>query len=200
MIHASKGIIMQGRINKLTPISFNFRPRPPYVSEDHVIFLMEIAKRFSSGGPQNANIFHAADNLHAVNNPADRQLQLCGFIIGLYALGIYNKISDNWSARTYSTIVSWNVAQAVDLGPEVFQIIYDTWETHFTPSEIVALVDKASTSADERLSPMIPELSLSVLRKADALTSLECYKALNHCRDQSPQLLEKACLTIEEVE
>lgn len=95
-------------------------------SEDHVLSLVDIAKRFSPGGPQTSNIFNA-DHLNNVNNVSDRQLQMCGFIISLYALGINNKISDSWPTRTYSMIVSWIDSHIVDLGPEAFQIVLDTW-------------------------------------------------------------------------
>lgn len=95
-------------------------------SEDHVLSLVEIAKRFSPGGPQTSNIFHV-DHLNNANNVSDWQLQMCGFIVSLYALGINNKISDSWPTRTYSMIVSWIDSHIVDLGPEAFQIVLDTW-------------------------------------------------------------------------
>lgn len=159
---------------------------------------MEIAKRFSPGGIQNSNIFHV-DHIHNPNNMSDRQLQMCGFIISLYALGINNKVSESWITRTYCTIVSWIDAHIAELGPEAFQIVLETWETHFTPSEFLSLIEKACLSPDDRLLMMTPDLALSVLRKANALSPLECYKALNICRESGMQHWEKACLLIEEV-
>jgi hypothetical protein len=158
---------------------------------------MEIAKRFSPGGTH-SNIFHA-EHVPNPNNMSDHKLQMCGFIISLYALGINNRISDSWLTRTYSTIVSWIDGHVVDLGPEAFQIILDTWESHFTPSEFLTLTEKACMSADDRLLMMTPDLALSVLRRAYCLTPLECYKALNICREGGMISWEKACLLIEEV-
>jgi hypothetical protein len=43
------------------------------------------------------------------------------------------------------------------------------------------------------------ELALSVLPKANALTPAEIQRALNQCRDQSTQMLERACLAVEQV-
>lgn len=93
------------------------------LTEDYVIALMEIAKRFTPGG-SHSNIFHAAEHIPNVNNLSDRQLQMCGFIISLYALGINNKISDSWPTRTYSMIVSWIDGHIVDLGPDAFQVSF----------------------------------------------------------------------------
>ena len=41
---------------------------------------------------------------------------MVAFQIGLYALGLHNRVSPNWLSRTYSSHVSWITAQAMDLG------------------------------------------------------------------------------------
>lgn len=72
-------------------------------------------------------------------------------------------------------------------------------ESHFTPSEFLTLIEKACMSADDRLLQMTPDLALSALRRASALSLVECSKVLNICRESSVQHWEKACLLIEEV-
>lgn len=43
------------------------------------------------------------------------------------------------------------------------------------------------------------KLALSVLPKAYALTAAESQKALHQCKEQSSEMLEKACRAVEQV-
>lgn len=54
-------------------------------------------------------------NSQAFTGP-HRQLHICSFLIGLYALGLNNLLSASWQTRTYSTNVSWIHGHAIEIG------------------------------------------------------------------------------------
>uniref|UniRef100_A0A1I8EKE8 SWIM-type domain-containing protein n=2 Tax=Wuchereria bancrofti TaxID=6293 RepID=A0A1I8EKE8_WUCBA len=127
-----------------------------------------------------------------------RQLHICSFLIGLYALGLNNLLSASWQTRTYSTNVSWIHGQAIEIGCAAIKIVERVWETHLTPTEVAALADKASQSRDPCMVEAAAKLALSVLPKAYALTAAESQKALHQCKEQSSEMLEKACRAVEQ--
>uniref|UniRef100_A0A5S6Q2K3 SWIM-type domain-containing protein n=1 Tax=Trichuris muris TaxID=70415 RepID=A0A5S6Q2K3_TRIMR len=168
-------------------------------SESHVHFMMELSKRLSTeaGGNHTTAIFTTPDGIASHVRVAHRALHLCSFQVGLYALGLHNKLSKNWQSRTYSSFVSWISGQAVDIGRSALNILMDTWENHMTPSEVAALADNASQSRDPSLVEAAAQLALSVLPHAHVLNSSEIQRAVSQCKEQSMKMLESACLAVE---
>ncbi|MCP9265942.1 Zinc finger SWIM domain-containing protein 8 [Dirofilaria immitis] len=170
---------------------------PNQASEGQAHCMMELAKRLllEAGGSQSTVIFNASQGNQ--NNPQrngpHRQLHICSFLIGLYALGLNNLLSASWQTRTYSTNVSWIHGQAIEIGCAAIKIVERVWEAHLTPTEVAALADKASQSRDPCMVEAAAKLALSVLPKAYALTAAESQKALHQCKEQSSEMLEKAC-------
>lgn len=95
-------------------------------SQSTVIFN---ASQGSQNNPQRSGIFFflgsylicfkllltTIKNFQAFTGP-HRQLHICSFLIGLYALGLNNLLSASWQTRTYSTNVSWIHGQAIEIG------------------------------------------------------------------------------------
>ncbi|EFO22120.2 hypothetical protein LOAG_06363 [Loa loa] len=175
---------------------------PNQASEGQAHCMMELAKRLllEAGGSQSTVIFNASQG--SQNNPQrsgpHRQLHICSFLIGLYALGLNNLLSASWQTRTYSTNVSWIHGQAIEIGCAAIKIVERVWEAHLTPTEVAALADKASQSRDPCMVEAAAKLALSVLPKAYALTAAESQKALHQCKEQSADMLEKACRAVEQ--
>ncbi|KFD54405.1 hypothetical protein M514_04748 [Trichuris suis] len=168
-------------------------------SESHVHFMMELAKRLSTeaGGNHATAIFTAPGSISNQVHVSHRALHLCSFQVGLYALGLHNKLSNNWQSRTYSSFVSWISSQAMDIGRSALNILMDTWEKHLTPSEVATLADNASQSRDPAVVEAAAQLALSVLSHAQFLNSSEIQRAVSQCKEQNTGMLESACLAVE---
>uniref|UniRef100_A0A0N5AJS0 SWIM-type domain-containing protein n=1 Tax=Syphacia muris TaxID=451379 RepID=A0A0N5AJS0_9BILA len=203
-------IVAGNRPSDLSNLYFRFPRRKPIPSlpnqpsEAHAHYMMELAKRLlvEAGGSQSTAVFNAAQNLGMQNNQQHsgphRQLHICAFLIGLYALGLSNSVSPSWQTRTYSTNVSWINGQAIEIGCSVIRIVERVWESHLTPTEAADLADKASQSRDPGMVEAAAKLALSVLPKAYALTATESQKALHQCKEQSVEMLERACHAVEQ--
>ena len=76
---------------------------------------------------------------------------MCAFQIGLYALGLHNRVSPNWLSRTYSSHVSWIGGQAMEIGVSAISFLIGTWEGHLTPPEAASMADKASKTRDNAM-------------------------------------------------
>lgn len=168
--------------------------------------MFELAKSvlLKAGGTHSTAIFSAGSTAGPSNNQAangaggpHRSLHLCAFQIGLYALGLHNRVSPNWLSRTYSSHVSWISGQAMELGRVALKILIDTWEQHLTPTEVANLADKASQGRDAGMVQAAADLALSALPHAHALNPTEIQRALVQCREQNTGMLEKACLAVE---
>uniref|UniRef100_A0A5S6R2J2 Roadblock/LAMTOR2 domain-containing protein n=1 Tax=Trichuris muris TaxID=70415 RepID=A0A5S6R2J2_TRIMR len=63
-------------------------------SVSHVHFMMELSKRLSTeaGGNHTTAIFTTPDGIAIYVLVAHRALHLCSFQVGLYALGLHNKL------------------------------------------------------------------------------------------------------------
>ncbi|XP_041362777.1 zinc finger SWIM domain-containing protein 8-like isoform X3 [Gigantopelta aegis] len=171
---------------------------PNQPSEASYHFMFELAKSVlqKSGGNTSSSLFTQPSN-STNHTGAHRNLQLCAFQIGLYALGLGNCVSPNWLSRTYSSHVSWIENQALEIGSAAIKILIDTWEGHLTPPEIASLADRASRGRDPNLIHSAAELALSCLPHAHALNPTEVQRALYQCKEQSRDMLEKACLAVE---
>lgn len=170
---------------------------PNQPSEASAHWMWEVAKTVLSkaGGSSSTSQFIPTNNTQ--HTGPHRNLQICAFMIGLYALGLQNCVAPNWLSRTYSSHVSWITGQAMEIGTAAIHILIDTWEGHLTPPEVATLADRASRGRDHNIVKAAAELALSCLPQAQALNPSEVQRALFQCKEQSKDMLEKACLAVE---
>lgn len=171
-------------------------PNQPSEASAHYFF--ELAKNVlvKAGGNSSTSLFMQPQN--SSQGGVNRNLLLAAFEIGLYALGMHNCVSPNWLSRTYSSHVSWITGQAMEIGSAALQILVDSWEGHLTPTETVSLADRASHGRDPTTVQVAAELALSVLPHAHAVNPNEVQRALLQCREQGPEMLEKANIAVEQ--
>ena len=122
---------------------------PNQPSEALAHFMFELAKQVltKAGGNSSTSLFTQPSANQNHRGP-HRALHMCAFQIGLYALGLHNRVSPNWLSRTYSSHVSWITGQADQIGASAINFLMGTWEGHLTPPEAASVADKASKSRD----------------------------------------------------
>lgn len=171
---------------------------PNQPSEASAHFMFELAKNVltKAGGTSSTSLFTQATTNQNHHGP-HRALHMCAFQLGLYALGLHNCVSPNWLSRTYSSHVSWIIGQAMEIGAPAISFLIDTWEGHLTPPEAAGMADRASRGWDNNMIYPAAELALSVLPHAAALNPNEIQRAILQCKEQSDQMLERACITVE---
>lgn len=172
---------------------------PNQPSEAAAHFYFELAKTvlIKAGGNSSTSIFTQPSATGGHQGP-HRNLHLCAFEIGLYALGLHNFVSPNWLSRTYSSHVSWITGQAMEIGSAALNILVECWDGHLTPPEVASLADRASRARDPNMVRAAAELALSCLPHAHALNPNEIQRALVQCKEQDNVMLEKACMAVEE--
>ncbi|XP_037126735.1 zinc finger SWIM domain-containing protein 8 isoform X1 [Syngnathus acus] len=172
---------------------------PNQPSEAAAHFYFELAKTvlIKAGGNSSTSIF-TQPSVSGVHQGPHRNLHLCAFEIGLYALGLHNFVSPNWLSRTYSSHVSWITGQAMEIGSAALNILMECWDGHLTPPEVASLADRASRARDLNMVRAAAELALSCLPHAHALNPNEIQRALVQCKEQDNAMLEKACVAVEE--
>lgn len=172
---------------------------PNQPSEAAAHFYFELAKTvlIKAGGNSSTSIFTHPSSSGGHQGP-HRNLHLCAFEIGLYALGLHNFVSPNWLSRTYSSHVSWITGQAMEIGSAALNILVECWDGHLTPPEVASLADRASRARDSNMVRAAAELALSCLPHAHALNPNEIQRALVQCKEQDNTMLEKACMAVEE--
>uniref|UniRef100_A0A8C5H113 SWIM-type domain-containing protein n=1 Tax=Gouania willdenowi TaxID=441366 RepID=A0A8C5H113_GOUWI len=172
---------------------------PNQPSEAAAHFYFELAKTvlIKAGGNSSTSIFTQPSASGGHQGP-HRNLHLCAFEIGLYALGLHNFVSPNWLSRTYSSHVSWITGQAMEIGSAALNILVECWDGHLTPPEVASLADRASRARDLNMVRAAAELALSCLPHAHALNPNEIQRALVQCKEQDNIMLEKACMAVEE--
>ncbi|XP_052428111.1 zinc finger SWIM domain-containing protein 8 isoform X2 [Carassius gibelio] len=172
---------------------------PNQPSEAAAHFYFELAKTvlIKAGGNSSTSIFTQPSASGGHQGP-HRNLHLCAFEIGLYALGLHNFVSPNWLSRTYSSHVSWITGQAMEIGSAALNILVECWDGHLTPPEVASLADRASRARDPNMVRAAAELALSCLPHAHALNPNEIQRALVQCKEQDNLMLEKACMAVEE--
>lgn len=172
---------------------------PNQPSEAAAHFYFELAKTvlIKAGGNASTSIFTQPSASGGHQGP-HRNLHLCAFEIGLYALGLHNFVSPNWLSRTYSSHVSWITGQAMEIGSAALNILVECWDGHLTPPEVASLADRASRARDPNMVRAAAELALSCLPHAHALNPNEIQRALVQCKEQDNMMLEKACMAVEE--
>uniref|UniRef100_UPI00398E438A zinc finger SWIM domain-containing protein 8 isoform X4 n=1 Tax=Pristiophorus japonicus TaxID=55135 RepID=UPI00398E438A len=158
---------------------------PNQPSEAAAHFYFELAKTvlIKAGGNSSTSIFTHPSASGGHQGP-HRNLHLCAFEIGLYALGLHNFVSPNWLSRTYSSHVSWITGQAMEIGSAALNILVECWDGHLTPPEVASLADRASRARDPNMVRAAAELALSCLPHAHALNPNEIQRALVQCKEQ----------------
>ena len=171
---------------------------PNQPSEASAHFMFELAKTVltKAGGTSTTSLFTQPTANQNPRGP-QRALHMCAFQIGLYALGLHNRVSPNWISRTYSSHVSWITGQAMEIGATAISFLMGTWEGHLTPPEAANIADRASRGRDTAIVTAAAELALSCLNHAHALNPNEIARAILQCKEQSVMMLEKACLAVE---
>lgn len=171
---------------------------PNQPSEASAHFMFELAKNVltKAGGSSSTQLFTQATPNQNMIGP-HKTLHMCAFQLGLYALGLHNCVSPNWLSRTYSSHVSWILGQAMEIGAPAISFLIDTWEGHLTPPEAAGMADRASRGWDSNMVYPSAELALSVLPHSAALNPNEIQRAILQCKEQSDQMLERACITVE---
>ncbi|MEQ2180074.1 Zinc finger SWIM domain-containing protein 8, partial [Goodea atripinnis] len=161
---------------------------PNQPSEAAAHFYFELAKTvlIKAGGNSSTSIFTQPSASGGHQGP-HRNLHLCAFEIGLYALGLHNFVSPNWLSRTYSSHVSWITGQAMEIGSAALNILVECWDGHLTPPEVASLADRASRARDPNMVRAAAELALSCLPHAHALNPNEIQRALVQCKEQVKQ-------------
>lgn len=85
----------------------------------------------------------------------------------------------------------------MEIGAAAISFLIDTWEGHLTPPEAASIADRASRGCDDNMMRAAAELALSCLPHAHALNPNEIQSAILQCKEQSEDMLEHACLTVE---
>ncbi|KAF8796402.1 Zinc finger SWIM domain-containing protein 8 [Argiope bruennichi] len=172
---------------------------PNQPSEASAHFMFELAKTVltKAGGNSSTAVLFTQPSASQNHRGPHRALHMCAFQIGLYALGLHNAVSPNWLSRTYSSHVSWITGEAMEIGSTAINFLIETWEGHLTPPEVASLADRASRGRDPRMVRAAAELALSCLPHAHALNPNEIQRALIQCKEQSSEMLERACLAVE---
>ncbi|XP_069030835.1 zinc finger SWIM domain-containing protein 8 isoform X3 [Embiotoca jacksoni] len=168
---------------------------PNQPSEAAAHFYFELAKTvlIKAGGNSSTSIFTQPSASGGHQGP-HRNLHLCAFEIGLYALGLHNFVSPNWLSRTYSSHVSWITGQAMEIGSAALNILVECWDGHLTPPEVASLADRASRARDPNMVRAAAELALSCLPHAHALNPNEIQRALVQCKEQVHSLAAAPCV------
>ena len=126
-----------------------------------------------------------------------KQLQLAAFEISIFSLRLHNLISPKWLSRTYSSHVSWIADKCLDIGCAAIEKLNNTWEDVLTPSEVINISSRASRSCDHIIQHAAAELAVSCLPHSHTLNPGEIQQAINMCKEQDIELLERACTSVE---
>ena len=167
-------------------------------SEALAHFMFEFSKTVLSkaGGSISTSVFLNNQN-HQQGGGPHRNLHICSFLISLYALGLHNCVQPSWLSRTYSSHVTWVNSQAVDIGFPAICILIECWHGLLTPSECVSLADRVSRGRDNMAVKAAAELAFSSLRYAHLMNLTEIQRALIQCKEQSSDMLQRACIIVE---
>ena len=87
--------------------------------------------------------------------------------------------------------------QAIEIGYQAIEVLIKSWEGQLTPEEAALLADRASRCRDPHMVRSASQLALSCLPHAHRLYSHEVFRALLQCKEQNSDMLQKACLSVE---
>ena len=168
-------------------------------SEALAHFMFEFSKSVLSkaGGTITTSVFLNHPSHQGGAGGPHRNLHICSFLISLYALGLHNCVQPTWLMRTYSSHVTWVNSQAVDIGYAAICILIECWQERLTPSECVSLADRVSRGRDNMTVKAAAELALAGLKHANQMNLTEIQRALMQCKEQSNDMLQRACVIVE---
>lgn len=176
---------------------------PNQPSEASSCFMHELAKTLldKAGGSSHSAVLFTQQPPNQNHEGPHRNLHMCALKIAFYALGLNNFVTQNWLSRTYSQNVAWIANQAVEIGAQAINFLIGKWEGYFTPTEASNLADRAflHSSNDPVTKKAASRLALSCLPHAQALTLQEIQRAIALCKEHSSEMLEEACLAVEQV-
>uniref|UniRef100_A0A914Z5G6 SWIM-type domain-containing protein n=1 Tax=Panagrolaimus superbus TaxID=310955 RepID=A0A914Z5G6_9BILA len=176
----------------------------PHATEALAHFYSDLANEIhQEAGGNNNNIMFNNNNFGNMNAMVriHRNLHMCSFLIGMYAVGVHNLTVRNWSSRThFGYNVGWLHTQALDIGKQALEHVRRTWPRHFTATEVASLADKASHRADHEIIHQGALLAVSALYKAHLLTPNEVNHRLRQCREfDSLDIIEEVCIVLEKI-
>ena len=175
----------------------------PHATEALAHFYTDLANEIhqEAGGNNNNIIFNNNNfgNMNALTR-IHRNLHMCSFLIGMYAVGIHNLTVRNWSSRSiFGFNVGWLHTQALDIGKTALEHVRRTWPRHFTAAEVASLADKASHRPDQEIIHQGALLAVSALYKAHLLPPNDVNHRLRQCREFSLEVTEEACIVLEKI-
>lgn len=164
------------------------------VNDAAVYHMTELSRKIllEAGGSHN-NIVWGGHNAAGTN----RRLHLCAVAVSIYALGMSNRISPNWTTRTYNNIASWITSQTEEVGYQALEMLRELWIAHFTPNEIAQISQRVAPAADVTMKNHSARLALSVLPYAHALTDEEVIHALRRCKNESREMRVAALVAMD---
>lgn len=158
--------------------------------------MFELARTvLSKAGGSSSSVF--VNNQNQATALPHRNLHICSFLLSLYALGLNNYVQPSWLSRTYSTTVSLVNSQALEIGFAALCTLIECWQGHLTPSECACIADKAARSRDTMTVKAAAELALSTLKYANLMNLTEIHRAFVQCKEQSSDMLQRACILAE---
>ncbi|CAL2041206.1 unnamed protein product [Caenorhabditis brenneri] len=165
------------------------------VNDAAVYHMTELSKKIllEAGGSHNNSIVWGGPNVVGTN----RRLHLCSIAVSIYALGMSNRISPNWTSRTYNNIASWIASQTEEVGHNSLEMLRELWIAHFTPNEIAQISQRVAPVSDVTMRQESAKLALSVLPYAHALTDEEVIHALKRCKNESREMLVSALVAMD---
>ncbi|VDP55522.1 unnamed protein product [Schistosoma margrebowiei] len=115
------------------------RPPPQPLSDSMAFHAFQLAEtiRECAGGPSTSGSMFVAET--EANDTVHRNLQLISFQLGLYGLGLFNRLLPSWQNRTFSRNGGWISQQVFEIGIPAACILYHSWQQHLTAAELTAI-------------------------------------------------------------
>jgi hypothetical protein len=191
-------------LDSIRPANRTCQPQvTPHATEALAHFYTDLATEIhQEAGGNNNNIMFNNNNFGNINAMVriHRNLYMCSFLIGMYAVGVHNLTVRNWNNRSH---FGYNVGrlhnQALEIGKQALEHVRRTWPRHFTATEVASLADKASHRPDQEIIHQGALLALSSLHKAHLLTPNEVDHRLRQCREVDLEITEEACVVLEKI-
>ncbi|XP_018654859.1 putative zinc finger protein [Schistosoma mansoni] len=173
------------------------RPPPQPLSDSMAFHAFQLAEtiRECAGGPSTSGSMFVAET--EANDTVHRNLQLISFQLGLYGLGLFNRLLPSWQNRTFSRNGGWISQQVFEIGIPAACILYHSWQQHLTAAELTAIAFQLSRANNRSLVDVAAELCLASLSLCTALKPQELYRALEQCGEHSSHTLERGLLCVE---
>ena len=170
------------------------------VAQVNFQFMLDLAKNLlTKAGGNLTEEFDGRNITNIVLIKPHKQLHICSFLIGLYALGLSNQFT-KWLQRTFSSHVSWIQDQAKEIGAPAINCLITAWKGYLTPSETAVIVCTGITQSPPPDAPVLKalaRLALSTLSESQALSFFDIQHAIRLCKETSEEMLIQALISIE---